>query len=74
MKTITPDDAKPGCCQECVMGAPFYFPCNKPAVKMIGWPKRGESYRMCAMCADHNTRNRGASDMGPVDQKEAANG
>lgn len=53
--------ANEGCCEECVMGAPIYLPCNAPAVVMVGWPKRREGpYRVCAMCADHNTKNRGA--------------
>lgn len=53
--------AKPDGCEECVMGAPFYVPCNKPATQLIGWKHRTEGpYRMCDMCADHNVRNRGA--------------
>lgn len=65
--------AKDHCCEECVMGVPFYAPCNKPAVTMIDWPARGEGpLRMCAMCADHNTRNRGASVLGPYPDKESS--
>lgn len=65
---LTPNDAKAGCCQECVMGIPFYAPCNEPATKMIGWPRRTEGpYRMCDACADHNVRNRGAQEMGSVE-------
>lgn len=33
---MTPNDAAQDGCQECVMGAPFYYPCNKPATKLIG--------------------------------------
>lgn len=54
--------AKSDGCEACIMGAPFYAPCNKPPVYMVGWPTRNDGpYRMCAMCADHNMRNRGAS-------------
>lgn len=48
------------------MGLPFYLPCNAPAVRIVGWRDRGEKdLRMCFGCADHNTRNRGATDLGP---------
>jgi hypothetical protein len=58
--------AKAGCCEEAAIGMPGYFPCNKPAVHMVGWPARKEGpYRMCAMCADHNVRHRGAVIVGP---------
>lgn len=71
---MTPDDAKPDGCQECVMGAPFYVPCNRPATRLIAWPRRGEGpYRMCDRCAGHNTKNRGATDVGsyvPVAEME----
>jgi len=52
--------AKPGCCGECVMGAPFYVPCNKPAFTLIGWKGRSDQpVLMCDGCADHNIKNRG---------------
>lgn len=58
-------EARPGGCQESNYMFPE-FPCNKPAIRMIGWPARGEGpYRMCEMCADHSTKNRGATDLGP---------
>jgi hypothetical protein len=59
--------AKAGCCEEAsVASHSFYIPCNKPAITMVGWPARKEGpYRMCEMCADHNTRNRGAVILGP---------
>lgn len=61
--------AKPDCCEEAAMGMSFggYIPCNRPATVIVGWPKRpGEqNLRMCAMCADHNTHNRGAEIIGP---------
>lgn len=51
--------AKPGCCEECTLGASFYVPCNQPATHVIGWKGRKEPpIRMCIMCADHNVRNR----------------
>lgn len=52
--------AKPGGCGECVMGAPFYIPCNKPAVCIVYWEHSTEEVPMCAADADHNVRNRGA--------------
>lgn len=51
--------AKPGHCAECVMGMPFYVPCNKPATCIVYWPG-GEECPQCDMCANHSTRNRGA--------------
>lgn len=61
-------EAKPNGCQESNMIIPT-LPCNAPAIRMIGWVDRsGEvregPYRMCAMCADHSLRNRGAKDLG----------
>lgn len=60
-------EARPDGCQEAALGmGNAYIPCNQPAVSMVGWPLRREGpYRMCAMCADHNTRNRGATLIGP---------
>lgn len=54
-------EAKPDCCQEAAMGmGDAYFPCNKPAVKVIGWKGRTDQpLRMCEGCADHNVKNRG---------------
>lgn len=58
-------EARPGGCQESNYLVPWYS-CNKPAVRMIGWPDRNEGpYRMCFGCADHSTKNRGATDLGP---------
>lgn len=57
--------AKPGGCEECVMGSPFYLPCNQPAVHMIQHPSAEGPYRMCEHCADHNVKNRGAKIVGP---------
>lgn len=58
-------EAKPDGCQESNYAFP-QFPCNNPAERMIGWPKRGEGpYRMCLGCADHSVKNRGATDLGP---------
>jgi hypothetical protein len=61
--------AEPGCCEECAMGAPFYIPCGKPAMHMVGWPYRREGpYRMCRDCAFHNIKNRGATIIGPYSE------
>lgn len=46
------------------MGMPGYIPCNKPATQIIR-AKDGVVIAMCDMCADHNTRNRGATLIGP---------
>lgn len=63
-------EAKPDGCQESNYIIPT-LPCNQPATKMIGWPKRGEGpYRMCDGCADHSVRNRGAEDLGPFVAEE----
>jgi len=63
---LTPDDAKPGCCQEAALCIPFYAPCNRPAVSIVRWKGRNEpAIRMCAMCADHNVRNRGGEIVEP---------
>lgn len=62
--------AKHGCCEEAsTLSHNFYIPCNQPAEHMIGWPHRKEGpYRMCAMCAYHNVRNRGAVNLGPYQE------
>jgi len=63
-------EAKPDGCQESNYIIPT-LPCNQPATRMIGWPKRGEGpYRMCDGCADHSVRNRGAEDLGPFVAEE----
>ncbi len=67
-----PFKAKPGGCEESNYILP-QFPCNKPAVKMIGWPARDEGpYRMCMGCADHSVKNRGAQDLGPFEAEYVA--
>lgn len=59
--------AAPGRCEEAsALSGERYIPCNAPAESMVGWPARGEGpYRMCAGCADHNVKNRGATLVGP---------
>ena len=48
-------------CQECVMGSQKYLPCSKPAIRIVTWNRaNAETYTMCAGCADHNVKNRGA--------------
>lgn len=63
--------ANPGCCEEAApISSQFYIPCNQPATRMVSFIERGEGpYRMCAGCAWHNTKNRGATDIGPFDPK-----
>jgi hypothetical protein len=53
--------AKPGCCEEAsTLSHKFYIPCNQPAVTIVGWQGRNEKpIRMCAMCENHNIKNRG---------------
>ena len=61
---------KPDSCEESNYFYPE-LPCNKPAVRMIGWPDREEGpYRMCEACADHSIKNRGAVDFGPFEGKQ----
>lgn len=56
---FTVHDAKDGCCQEAALGLPFYAPCNKPAVAIVGWKGRTEPpLRMCKACTDHNVKKR----------------
>jgi hypothetical protein len=60
--------AKEGCCEEAALGIPFYAPCNKPAVHIIRWKGRSDpAIRVCAACADHNVRHRGAEIVGPFE-------
>jgi hypothetical protein len=57
--------AKPGMCEEASpMSHNFYIPCNRPAVRMIGFKSGEGPYRMCEACAYHNVKNRNAIDMG----------
>lgn len=59
--------AAPSRCEEASpLSGERYIPCNAPAESMVGWPSRGEGpYRMCAACADHSVKNRGATLAGP---------
>lgn len=58
--------AKSGCCEEASpRSVNFYIPCNAPADKVVFVPDDNSEYRMCAACADHNIKNRGAEDRGP---------
>lgn len=53
-------------CQEAsVLSRDSYLPCGQTAVRLV-WgrdtpPERKIAYAMCASCADHNVRSRGAS-------------
>ena len=69
---LTPDGAKPGCCQEAALGVPFYAPCNQPAVNIVGWKGRSEPpIRMCEACTYHNVRNRGGEIVRPFKKEDA---
>lgn len=52
--------AKEGCCEEAsIHSKEFYIPCNNPAINIVGWKARSDTpIRMCAMCTDHNVKNR----------------
>lgn len=46
-------------CQEAaILSKAYYIPCNKPATAIVYHARDGRGYYMCAMCADHNVRNR----------------
>lgn len=52
--------AKFACCEEAALGIPFYAPCNRPAIAVVGWKGRNdEPIRMCSNCLNHNVKNRG---------------
>lgn len=36
-----------------------YIPCCRPAVSVVWHDRDQRAYPMCAMCTDHNVRNRG---------------
>lgn len=61
--------AKPNGCEEAALmpaGVTKYFPCNRPAVSIVGWKGREDSpIRMCSGCADHNVKNRGGEILRP---------
>jgi hypothetical protein len=63
--------AKDHCCEEAAIlppGMDFYAPCNQPAVSIVGWKGRDDKpIRMCAVCAEHNVRNRGGEIVGPYE-------
>lgn len=60
--------AKPHHCEEASLFAPpgCYLPCNEPATKIVTG-RDGVDIAMCDMCADHNTKNRGARSERPYD-------
>jgi len=56
--------AKDDCCEEAALALPFYVPCNRPAIAIVGWKGRSDPpIRMCMACTDHNVRNRGGEVM-----------
>lgn len=56
-------------CEEAALGmGDAYFPCNRPATKIISVNRPGSTegpYRMCDACADHSVRSRGMKEVGP---------
>lgn len=49
--------AEPGKCEEASpLSHKFYIPCNRTAEYLMRSDKDRRIYRMCLMCADHNTR------------------
>ncbi len=61
----SPAEVPEGKCQEAsTRSREKYVPCMMPAIRVIQQPD-GNLLRMCTICADHNTRNRGAVDVGP---------
>ena len=51
---------------------PFYAPCNKPAVNIVGWKGRSEPpIRMCEACTYHNVRNRSGEIVRPFKKEDA---
>lgn len=59
-------------CEEASMlSRETYIPCNAPAVSLVKHRNEGP-YRMCAACADHNVRNRGAELVGPYKKSSPA--
>lgn len=61
--------AEPGGCEEASpLSHSFYIPCNAPAAYVVK-NRDPTPYRMCAQCADHNVRNRGATIVGPFKRR-----
>lgn len=46
-------------CQEASPFTSIYIPCGRPAVAVVK-NRDPDAYLMCAFCADHNVKNRGA--------------
>lgn len=67
--------AKEGCCEEAsTQSRDFYIPCNNPAINMVGWKGRSDApIRMCAMCTNHNVKNRGGEIISFIDLKPGSN-
>lgn len=64
-------EAKPHCCEEAsILSHTVYIPCNQPAVNIVSWKGRNDKpIRMCAMCTNHNVRNRGGIVDGPYERE-----
>lgn len=61
--------ANPGRCEEASpLSLATYIPCNRPAEFMVK-TRDPQPYRMCDMCADHNVKNRGATLLGPLENR-----
>ena len=68
-RKIPPEGAK--CEEASPLSHKFIIPCGRLATAVVYFKAHGEGpYNMCPMCADHNTRNRGASYV-EVDTAEA---
>jgi hypothetical protein len=65
--------AAPGRCEEAsTLSGKKYIPCNAPAVAIVGWKGRSDApIRMCAMCEDHNIKNRGGYRVGVFEAASA---
>lgn len=67
--------ARPHGCEEAAIGfGDAYFPCNRPATKVVSTKTTEGPYRMCDACADHSVRNRGMRVLGPYLPKDQSNG
>ena len=66
-----PDKVPEGWCQEAhlIMAKEHYFPCGKPAERMMKCSRDNYTYRMCLPCAQHNT-TRGMVDIGPYKKEK----
>lgn len=63
-------EAAAHCCEEASVASTLtYIPCNAPATRVVGL--RGDTFRMCRPCAEHNVKRRGGRDLGAYLPKES---